>query len=343
MVKERRVRREAEGPAGGSTAVAAAGTTGLIWRQTELAWLAFRPDQAEVRGDPLTRPVDTETQELCVKLLELGGTEVVAQFDDSWSSGLILGCGKAVGPEGLTRLSGRPIQCHANSVAAWAGEPGRYRIQTGFGLSDGGWRRHTWLLDSGGRVVETTVPRELYFGMTLNDDLARLFYAFVMASQPAAGRRTLDGRGAASADQQPADQPGGEARKNTTTKTRHSGGRKRGRSPVVNMAVRDLDRLLGQLLEIDAAIRALPPGEQGDVAKGIEGKLWWFTSNSSSTAPPPVGFEGGPLANLASAVQEARDRLAEGLDAAQATAAGVAATSAQVWLGGIAARLRVGG
>ncbi|MFO0845845.1 MAG: hypothetical protein U0797_26260 [Gemmataceae bacterium] len=161
---------------------------GLTWRQSQLAWLGFLPG-AEARGDPLTRPVDPETRALAGRLLGLGGTEVVVPFDDWWASGLILGCGRAAGPDGLTRLKGRPNSCHANSAAAWKAEPGRYWIQTGFGLSGGGWRRHTWLVDSEGRVVETTVPRDLYFGMVLNGHLSLYFCGLTLMPELTGGRR----------------------------------------------------------------------------------------------------------------------------------------------------------
>src|SRR5439155_23927359 len=66
-------------------------------------------------------------------------------------------------------------QCHVNSVKLWLSEEGRYTIATGYGLSDNIWLRHTWLLqrhDRGG-LVETTVKRVKYFGITLTDEVVR--------------------------------------------------------------------------------------------------------------------------------------------------------------------------
>jgi hypothetical protein len=44
-----------------------------------------------------------------------------------------------------------------------------YQITTGYGLTadDGLWRQHSWLWD-GKRVVETTVERDIYFGVVLD-------------------------------------------------------------------------------------------------------------------------------------------------------------------------------
>ena len=92
----------------------------LYWRQLPLAWLAFHPDHAEELGDPLTRPVDAPTRDLCARLLALGGTRVAVQFADAGVCWLILRDGEAVGPEGLILRPGRGNHCHTNSSAAWA-------------------------------------------------------------------------------------------------------------------------------------------------------------------------------------------------------------------------------
>ncbi|MGL6076224.1 MAG: hypothetical protein ACRC8S_18880 [Fimbriiglobus sp.] len=147
----------------------------LYWRQLPLAWLAFHPDHAEELADPLTRPVDAPIRDLCVRLLTVGGTRVAVQFADAGACWWILRDGRALSPDGLTVLPGRGNHCHTNSAAAWVAEPDRYRIQTGFGLRGGVWRRHTWLLDRDDRVFETTVPQELYFGAVLDAEQARSF------------------------------------------------------------------------------------------------------------------------------------------------------------------------
>jgi len=47
---------------------------------------------------------------------------------------------------------------------------------TGWALSnDGIWRQHTWLL-KGKAIVETTSPREKYYGFVLTDEEANQFW-----------------------------------------------------------------------------------------------------------------------------------------------------------------------
>lgn len=68
---------------------------------------------------------------------------------------------------------GRPCHCHSNSLRLWASNRSKYAVATGYALShDGMWRQHSWGLIGetgckGGRVVETTERRVLYFGFTM--------------------------------------------------------------------------------------------------------------------------------------------------------------------------------
>jgi hypothetical protein len=66
--------------------------------------------------------------------------------------------------------------CHLNSSRLWLERKlGVVAIGTGFALSDDGlWRRHSWGI---GRdcLVETTCPRERYFGIALWSDMAEGF------------------------------------------------------------------------------------------------------------------------------------------------------------------------
>jgi hypothetical protein len=65
--------------------------------------------------------------------------------------------------------------CHANAALLWMGSGGAVEIVSGYALSeDGLWRQHSWGLDRG-RVVETTAPRNRYFGFVLTEVEARAF------------------------------------------------------------------------------------------------------------------------------------------------------------------------
>ena len=69
---------------------------------------------------------------------------------------------------------GARSDCHHNVVAPWrSGEIAA--VGTGYGLNDGLWREHSWGWDSGGRVVESTKVRKLYFGLRMERDRAQWF------------------------------------------------------------------------------------------------------------------------------------------------------------------------
>lgn len=72
-------------------------------------------------------------------------------------------------------------QCHFNAARLWMskydegggrdGDALGWTIVTGYALGpdDGIWREHTWLTDETGTLVETTVPRDAYYGVPLQD------------------------------------------------------------------------------------------------------------------------------------------------------------------------------
>jgi hypothetical protein len=142
----------------------------LYWQQLPFSWLAFHPAFAENLAAPPTKPVDEWTRELCALLLEIAGTRVAVQFDDAWESELIARNGELAETLDLIFREGQANHCHTNCASAWQADPTRYRIQTGFTLSGGVWRRHTWLLDQRDRIIETTFPQEMYFGAILDED-----------------------------------------------------------------------------------------------------------------------------------------------------------------------------
>lgn len=142
----------------------------LYWRQLPVAWLAFHPAFAEPLAAPVTKPVDDWTRDLCALLLEIGGTRVAVQFDDAGACEFIARNGELTEISGLVFRAGEPNHCHTNCAITWQSDPTRYRIQTGFALSGGVWRRHSWLLDQRDRILETTFPQEMYFGVILDQD-----------------------------------------------------------------------------------------------------------------------------------------------------------------------------
>lgn len=78
--------------------------------------------------------------------------------------------GQIFGPTDQFR-PGRPRECHRNSLLLWHASGGALRLTTGFAFCDdtGMWVHHTWLLNSAGQTVETTVRRDHYWGAILTD------------------------------------------------------------------------------------------------------------------------------------------------------------------------------
>lgn len=64
---------------------------------------------------------------------------------------------------------GEMCQCHKNSVFLWEQNKRKYRIMTGYALSNSGiWHQHTWLIDKFDNIIETTVKREKYYGYIMD-------------------------------------------------------------------------------------------------------------------------------------------------------------------------------
>lgn len=80
----------------------------------------------------------------------------------------------------LSHIKGEPSQCHSNSSLIWMSNKDKYRIATGYALTeDGMWREHTWLIENKPRqnkVIETTSKRILYFGFVLTKEECESFY-----------------------------------------------------------------------------------------------------------------------------------------------------------------------
>lgn len=141
----------------------------LVAREGTPAYDFFGPWDASI-------PLPEADQAACAKILESGGTYILwePQDDDIARYGTR---GQAFGAERVTKRRGLPSQCHRNAALLWEVHPKRYRITTGYALSeDGMWRQHTFLTRKDGSVIETTAPREKYFGYVLNDQEAARFF-----------------------------------------------------------------------------------------------------------------------------------------------------------------------
>ena len=57
-------------------------------------------------------------------------------------------------------------RCHFNAAKRFLTNQAD-KVVSGFALSEGLWRSHTGVLNSQGRIIETTEPRKVYFGAVL--------------------------------------------------------------------------------------------------------------------------------------------------------------------------------
>lgn len=121
---------------------------------------------------------DDWKRELKARLLLFGGTSVYFQDPDPWVKN-VLDNGMPLRRRVIMR-PGAPKRCHANAARVYllqgpqvCGKP-RLRLATGYGLLDGNWLGHSWLLDDDS-IIETTVRFDKYFGISLNQTESLVF------------------------------------------------------------------------------------------------------------------------------------------------------------------------
>lgn len=151
----------------------------LYWRKTPFAWIAsktqFRDKNKLKFQEDLPPPEDVVL--LSTRLLERGGKRVCVRYPEP-DMKLILRHGSVFPTEGLTLQTGQENECHSNSSVLWLNNKWNLHICTGYGLTgdDQMWRQHTWLnTKQGQKIIETTLKREMYYGVVLKGLKAFLF------------------------------------------------------------------------------------------------------------------------------------------------------------------------
>lgn len=116
---------------------------------------------------------DPALVELRNRLLSIGGTEVVPTHERD--SERLVKNGTQLTTTETIQWKMESSQCHRNAANLYRSEPSVTEIGTGWALSDDGlWRQHSWAM-RGDELVETTVSREVYFGILLDKDDADAF------------------------------------------------------------------------------------------------------------------------------------------------------------------------
>jgi hypothetical protein len=114
-----------------------------------------------------------ERHRLADRLLAIAGKSVLWQGPDPHDSDLIER-GRLFSQHRRLRL-GWPNDCHGNASRTWQNHPAWNALVTGYALSQGAWRRHSWVV-AGNVLRETTAISELYFGVELTEEEALLFW-----------------------------------------------------------------------------------------------------------------------------------------------------------------------
>lgn len=151
----------------------------LVWKKGPFSWKASLPEKADPPNNVFKLsepPDDSAIVRLCVRLLELGGHAVVVLFSEQQANAFLLKESIIIAYDKVQLQLGRASECHANSALLWQKNKERFRLVTGYALSDDGlWRRHSWVSNKN-TIIETTEERTLYFGAVLNDEQANAFY-----------------------------------------------------------------------------------------------------------------------------------------------------------------------
>jgi hypothetical protein len=116
-------------------------------------------------------------EQLALKVMEHGGVAfIVPDCEPHLES--IVSRGAVFDGRNPVRIHGEPCRCHTNSALYWSDHDDTVQIVTGYALSDDGvWRQHTWCRRlKSGRIVESTEPRVLYFGVCLTHEESDTFY-----------------------------------------------------------------------------------------------------------------------------------------------------------------------
>jgi hypothetical protein len=112
--------------------------------------------------------VDSDGRErwlaLCRVVLTHGGDLVVPPMSPEPDLDRLLASGAAQGPAPAPADPGG--DCHANVARLWI-DGGIAAVGTGYALSEGLWRQHSWGVHVDGTIQETKWPCERYFGVTL--------------------------------------------------------------------------------------------------------------------------------------------------------------------------------
>ncbi|KXB01648.1 hypothetical protein AKJ41_00710 [candidate division MSBL1 archaeon SCGC-AAA259O05] len=133
------------------------------------------------------KDLDPRFEELREILLRIGGDEVILLPEQDLEK--LIEEGRVFDGE-VKRIESPSSRCHQNVADIYLSDGFEGDICTGWGLThhDGLWRQHSWLLSSEKAIIETTVPRDEYYGVVLEGkDLVLFLYLNASSSKNLSG------------------------------------------------------------------------------------------------------------------------------------------------------------
>lgn len=115
------------------------------------------------------------------KLLEIGGKKLAScNYEPHLEE--LLSDGHLINPSSIEVIeAGEMSQCHRNCSQIFMmreenfEDSDKVEIGVGWGLSDEIWRQHTWLVINNDKIIETTVKRNNYYGITMKGERAEKY------------------------------------------------------------------------------------------------------------------------------------------------------------------------
>jgi hypothetical protein len=118
-------------------------------------------------------------QPLRETLLDIGGKEMVPVSYEGILEEL-LNKGSLMQPDKIETVHGESGQCHRNCAVVYRNQEkilnnaGNVKLGTGWGLSGGLWRQHSWIMNDD-MLIETTIKRKHYYGILISGQRAEDF------------------------------------------------------------------------------------------------------------------------------------------------------------------------
>jgi hypothetical protein len=134
-------------------------------------------DNAYFYEDMVGKPISSPMEQLAWSILEHGGVCIILEPRDPQLS-ILCERGEVFGVKNRKSTRRKSCNCHQNSAQLWDDYKPLLEIVTGYALTnDGLWRQHTWCRRvEDGKIFETTVARDLYYGVRLTQKESKAFY-----------------------------------------------------------------------------------------------------------------------------------------------------------------------